>query len=169
MLFLGGKAESPQAGQLKASAALHDGSAERVFLQMVEAQGGDISVFEKMHSFHRPGARLEVPAWESGFIAKMDTTMLGWAVQRLGAGRVRASEPLDPHAGIEFHAHRGDWVEQGQPLATLYATRPGLFSEPEGLLRSAIRFSPLQPKPVELVSRVWTRTNAEAHLRNALR
>ena len=169
MLFLGGKADSPQTGQLKASTALHDGTAERVFLQMVEAQGGDISVFEKMHSFHRPGARLEVPAWESGFIAKMDTTMLGWAVQRLGAGRVRASEPLDPHAGIEFHARRGDWIEQGQPIATLYATRPGLFPEPEGLLRSAIRFSHLQPKPVELVSRVWTRTNAEAHLRNALR
>ncbi|MGA8042081.1 MAG: thymidine phosphorylase [Terracidiphilus sp.] len=169
MLHLGGKADTPQSGLAKAEATLLDGSAERIFLRMVEGHGGDTRVFEQMHTFHRPGARLEVQAWETGYIGKMDTTMLGWAVQRLGAGRVRASEPIDPHAGIEFHAHRGDWVEQGQPLATLFATRPGLLPEPEGLLRSAIRISNLQPKPVDLVSRVWTKTNAEARLRSAIR
>ena len=169
MIHLGGMAGTPHAGYLRAEAALVDGSAKRAFLCMVEAQGGDISIFEEMQAFHRPGARRVLDAWEAGYISKMDTTMLGWAVQRLGAGRVRASEPLDPHAGIEFHAHRGDWVEQGQPLATLYATRPGLFPEPEDLFRNAIRISQLQPKPVELVSRIWTRSQAEALLRDAVR
>ena len=48
-----------------------------------------------------------VEAWESGFVAEMDTTALGWAVQRTGAGREKAGEPVDPHAGILFHARRG--------------------------------------------------------------
>jgi pyrimidine-nucleoside phosphorylase len=169
MIHLGGRADTPHDGMLKAEAVLEDGTAGRIFLRMVEAQGGDARVFDQMHSFHRPGARRTIEAWESGYIARMDTTQLGWAVQRLGAGRVRASEPVDPHAGIEFHAHRGDWVEKGQPLATLFATRPGLFPEPEELVRTAIRMAPQAPRPVELVSRVWTRTNSEALLRDGIR
>ena len=169
MIHLGGRADTPHDGMLKAETALDDGTAGRIFLRMIEAQGGDARVFDQMHSFHRPGARRTLEAWESGFISRMDTTQLGWAVQRLGAGRVRASEPIDPHAGIEFHAHRGDWVEKGQPLATLFATRPGLFPEPEELVRTAIRLAPQAPRPVELVSRVWTRTNSEALLRDGIR
>jgi hypothetical protein len=68
----------------------------------------------------------------------MDTTKIGWAVQRTGAGREKAGEPVDPHAGIEFHARRGARVEEGQPIATLYATNARLLPEPIELLRQAI-------------------------------
>ena len=77
-------------------------------------------------------------AWESGFVSEMDTTALGWAVQRLGAGREKAGEPVDPHAGIAFHARRGARVERGEPMATLYATRAELLEEAEALMRRAI-------------------------------
>ncbi len=55
---------------------------------------------------------------------------IGWAVQRTGAGREKAGEPVDPHAGILFHARRGARVEKGQPIATLYATNPALSPSP---------------------------------------
>jgi thymidine phosphorylase len=61
---------------------------------------------------------------------EMDTTKIGWAVQRTGAGREKAGEPVDPHAGIEFHARRGAHVEQGQPIATLYATNKAMLPSP---------------------------------------
>ncbi len=57
-----------------------------------------------------------VKAWESGFVAEMDTTALGWAVQRTGAGREKAGEPVDPHAGILFHARRGAKVKRGRAV-----------------------------------------------------
>ena len=41
MIHLGGKAETPKAGYQKAEDALADGSALAVFMNMVEAQGGD--------------------------------------------------------------------------------------------------------------------------------
>jgi len=164
MIFLGGQADSPEAGFLRADAAIADGSALSVLMEMIEAQGGDISVFEDMAGFHKPGATQVVEAWETGYIASMDTTMLGWAVQRLGAGREKAGEPVDPHAGIYFHARRGAYVEKGQPLATLYATHAGLMAEPVSLLKSAIVFSAEEPEAVPLVSRVFTLTEAEAFL-----
>jgi pyrimidine-nucleoside phosphorylase len=99
----------------------------------------------------------------------MDTTKIGWAVQRTGAGREKAGEPVDPHAGIEFHARRGAHVEMGQPIATLYATNAALLAEPVELLKQAITISESPPQEVPLVSRVFTRETAEKHLRDAVR
>jgi pyrimidine-nucleoside phosphorylase len=169
MIFLGAQADSPEAGYARAEAVLADGSALRGFLAMIEAQGGDVSCFDDPASFHKPGATQVLVAWESGTISEMDTTKIGWAVQRLGAGREKAGEPVDPHAGIEFHARRGARVEKGQPLATLYATHAALQDEPIALLHEAISFSPALLKAVPLVSRIFTRENAESYLLNPVR
>ena len=168
MIHLGGQAATPELGYARAEAALADGSALRAFFAMIEAQGGDITVFDNP-GFHRPGATKVVSACESGFISTMDTTALGWAVQRTGAGREKAGEPVDPHAGIDFHARRGEHLEKGQPLATLYATSPALLAEPEEILKQAIHFSKAPPQEVPLVSRIFTRASAEAHLRDVVR
>jgi pyrimidine-nucleoside phosphorylase len=164
MIYLGNQAETPEAGYALAEIAISDGSALKIFMQMIEAQGGDISTFDDPWAFHKPGATQVVEAWETGYISAMDTTMLGWAVQRLGAGREKAGEPVDPHAGIHFHARRGAHVEKGQPLATLYATHSGLLAEPISLLKKAITFSAHAPDAVPLVSRVFTRKDAETFL-----
>jgi pyrimidine-nucleoside phosphorylase len=169
MIHLGGQAATPEAGYARAEAALGDGSALGNFFSMIEAQGGDVSVFNDPAGFHKPGATEVLLAWESGYIAEMDTTKIGWAVQRLGAGREKAGEPVDPHAGIDFNARRGARVEQGQPIATLYATSAALLAEPIALLKEAILISKTAPSKVSLVGRIFTRENAEAHLRDAVR
>ncbi len=164
MIHLGGQAETPESGYARAEMALVDGSALRIFFEMIAAQGGDLSVFDDMHGFHKPGATLVVAAWQSGYVAEMDTTALGWAVQRLGAGREKAGEPVDPHAGILFHARRGARVERGQPIATLYATTAAQLAEPEALLRQAIQISETPPAPGVLVRRIFTPAEAEKYL-----
>ncbi|HWA93635.1 MAG TPA: thymidine phosphorylase [Terracidiphilus sp.] len=169
MLFTGGKTSSPEEGARLAAAALADGSALSVFLKMVAAQGGDTSVFDDLTGFHRPGAARVVKAWQSGFVASIDTTALGWAVQRTGAGREKAGEPVDPHAGIVFHARRGARVEVGQPFATIFATSESMLDEPERLLRQAIHFSETPPPAVPLIGRIFTRAEAEAYLHDAVR
>jgi pyrimidine-nucleoside phosphorylase len=166
MIHLGGKARSPEAGYQFAEAALTDGSALAVFFKMVDAQEGDVTVFDDPAAFHKPGATRVVEAWQGGVIASMDTTALGWAVQRTGAGREKAGEPVDPHAGIVFHARRGAHVEAGEPVATIYATNEAMLDEPEAILRSAIHLSKDLPHAaaVPLVSRIVTRENAEEFL-----
>jgi pyrimidine-nucleoside phosphorylase len=164
MIHLGGQAETPEAGYSRAEESIADGSAVGALMEMIAAQGGDVAAFDDPASFHKPGATRVIAAWETGYIAAMDTTMLGWAVQRLGAGREKAGEPVDPHAGIAFHARRGAYLEKGQPLATLYATHAGMLDEPESLLKSAIVFGENAPEAVPLVSRVFTLGEAEAFL-----
>jgi len=169
MIHLGSEASTPKEGYRRAEAALVDGSALKHFLAMIKAQGGDVSAFDDPIGFHSPGAMEVVPAWERGFVATMDTTALGWAVQRTGAGREKADAPVDPHAGIVFHARCGAYLEKGQPMATVYATEEGMLREPVEILKQAIGFAKTQPEPVELVSRVFTRESAEEYLRNAVR
>jgi pyrimidine-nucleoside phosphorylase len=169
MIHLGGQAATPEEGYARAEKALTDGSALRLFLAMIEAQGGDVSVFEVPDRFHQPGATEVLNAWERGYVAEMDTTALGWAVQRTGAGREKAGEPVDPHAGIVFHARRGAWVERGQPFATIYATNDEMLAEATEILKQAVRFSESKPEPVPLVGKIFTRDSAEVFLENAVR
>ena len=179
MIHLGGKAPSPEIGYQLAEAALTDGSALAVFFKMVDAHGGDISVFDDPAAFHKPDVTEVLNAWKTGYIAEMDTTAIGWAVQRTGAGREpkdesevpvesRGWEPVDPHAGIVFHARRGDRVEKGQPLATIYATTPGKLAESIAMLKGAVSIENSPPKEVPaLIQKVFTRENAEAYLAGA--
>ncbi len=164
MIHLGGKAATAEAGSAMAESALMDGTALSVFFKMVDAQGGDVSAFDELVASHKPGATKVVEAWEDGYVFEMDTTMLGWAVQRTGAGREKAGEPVDPHAGIVFHAKRGARVKKGQRFATLYATNLEMLEEPAALIRKAARFSKQKPLPVPLIDRVFTRASAEAFL-----
>jgi pyrimidine-nucleoside phosphorylase len=171
MIHLGGKVPSLEAGRQLAEAALTDGSALAVFYKMINAQGGDISIFDDLTGFHKPGATHVLEAWETGYIADMDTTTIGWAVQRTGAGRDKAGAPVDPHAGIVFHAKRGAFVEQGQALATIYASTPARLAEPIALLKEAVRFSrvSLPTAPVALIQQVFTCENAAAFLGDAVK
>jgi pyrimidine-nucleoside phosphorylase len=166
MIHLGDQAATPEDGYKRAEAALKDGSALNKFFSMVVAQGGDVSVFDDLAGFHKPGATEVVPCWQSGYIAEMDTTALGWAVQRTGAGREKAGEPVDSNAGITFHARRGARVEKGKPLATIYATNSEMLREPIDFLKKAIRIADAPPDPVALVGRVFTRESAEEYLKS---
>ena len=68
----------------------------------------------------------------------MDCKQVGWAVQRLGAGRAKPGDPVSAHAGIEMHAKLGDKLEQGQPLVTLFSEDDALLDEPEAMLRDTL-------------------------------
>ncbi len=51
MIHLGGKAPTPETGYKLAEAALADGTALGIFFKMVDAQGGDVSVFRGSRRF----------------------------------------------------------------------------------------------------------------------
>jgi pyrimidine-nucleoside phosphorylase len=163
MLALGGKADDAEAGFAEAEQLIASGAAFDCFERMVEAQGGEAGVLTR--PFHAPGATREFFAPRTGYIIAMDCTDVGWAVQRLGAGRERAGEPVDPHAGIRMHAKLGSFVERGQPLSTLYAADESKFAEPESLLRGAIAFADERVPPPALVKQIITAENRKQSIK----
>jgi len=94
----------------------------------------------------------------------MDCTKIGWAVQRLGAGRERAGEVVAAHAGLEIRAKLGTRVRAGQPLFTLFTDDEGLFAEPERLLTEAVEIAD-EPAPVPpLIAQTITADNKNQFL-----
>ena len=152
MLYLGGAARSAGEGRDRAERHLMDGSALQRFEQMVALQGGDLAALT-----HQPAHRREVCAPRSGYLFTMDCTAIGWAVQRLGAGRARADEPVSAQAGLEMHAKLAAPIAQGALLCTLFADDPARFAEPEQLLANAIRIADAPPRAIPLVHETLTR------------
>ncbi len=152
MLYLGGTARSAGEGRDRAELHLVDGSALKHFEQMVALQGGDLSALK-----HNPACRSEVRAPRAGYLFSMDCTAVGWAVQRLGAGRARAGEPVSAQAGLEMHARLGASLRQGDLLCTLFADDPARFAEPEQILAGAIRIADAPPRAIPLVQETLTR------------
>jgi pyrimidine-nucleoside phosphorylase len=164
MICLGGQAANAEEGKRIAEEKLTDGSALRIFREMVAAQGGDLRALDAGAAFHTPNHRRDFCADRSGTFAAADCTKIGWAVQRLGAGRERAGEPVEPHAGLEMHVKLGDRVEAGQPLVTLFTHKEALFAEPEHLLRSALTIDDAPAAPPPLVRRIISAENKNSFL-----
>ena len=170
MIHLGGAAPTrrrwPPVGR---SGALEDGSALAVFFKMIEAQGGDTSVFDDPAAFHKPGATQVLEAWESGYISAMDTTEigLGRAAHRRGPREGRRARRSARRHRVPRPPRRAR--RQGQPsLRSTPPTQPCWPSRSNASTRpSPSPTSP--PEPVPLVSRIFTRENAEAYLQDAVR
>ena len=154
MLHLAGHAKSLEAGALLADRTLSNGTAYKAWLSIVDAQGGDIDIFANPAAFHRPSATRSLVAQSTGFLASMDCTEVGWAVQRLGAGRLKLGAPVSAHAGIEVHAKLGDWLTEGQPLITLFAEDESLLDEPYTMLDATLQISAERPALLPLVSEI---------------
>jgi pyrimidine-nucleoside phosphorylase len=156
MLYLAGRTNTPEAGAQLADEILASGDAYRAWLRIVEAQGGDVSVFEDSASHHKPQATRVVKADHSGFLASMDCKQVGWAVQRLGAGRAKPGDPVSAHAGIESHAKLGDKLEKGAAIFKLFSEDQSLLDEPEQMLRETLVISDTPPEKQPLVRETIT-------------
>ena len=98
-------------------ANLANGAAYARFAEMVKLHGGDLAAFGAL-SYPEP---VVVCAPRAGYVARIDAEGVAQVAFELGAGRAKSSDAIDPLAGVELCVTRGDRVEQGQPLARLYA------------------------------------------------
>jgi len=113
-----------------------------------------LAAFANPAAFHHPTHTSLITSDRAGYLAVMDCTQIGWAVQRLGAGRTRPGDPVSAHAGLEMHAKLGDRLEPGQPLCTLFTEDPNLLAEPEQMLRETLQISPTPPIPIPLIREI---------------
>jgi pyrimidine-nucleoside phosphorylase len=156
MLHLAGRTPTPEAGAILSDEILRSGAAYQAWLKIIAAQSGDITVFEDPAAHHKPTATRTLTAPQSGYLSSMDCKQIGWAVQRLGAGRAKPGDPVSAHAGIESHAKLGDSIQEGQPLFTLFSEDDALIAEQEQMIRDAIHIAPTQPSLQPLIREIIT-------------
>ena len=154
MIWIGGRAESFEEGKETARQVLSDGRALEKFRQMVRRQGGDDRIVEEPERMGSSRYSRDVLAGRTGFIAEMATREIGRASQHLGAGRLRKEDEIDFTAGIRMHVRIGNFVKEGDVLATLYGADSRRLEEAEIIMEAAIRISAEPVAPPKLIQKL---------------
>jgi pyrimidine-nucleoside phosphorylase len=145
MVLRGWKGEEAEAA---VAGALADGSALAAWERIILAHGGDPAP----ELLPQPRASIEIPATNSGYVTSCDGEDLGRVAAEVGAGRRRVDEELAHGAGLLIRARLGDWVESGQPVATLLLGEREVDRERlVASIRAAVMIGPERIDPPELI------------------
>ncbi|MFQ5522572.1 MAG: thymidine phosphorylase [Acidimicrobiia bacterium] len=147
MLELGGV----DGGRDRLVAALHTGAALRKFVDVVKAHGGDPEAVVDPDRLPLAPYEATITAPASGYVARCDALTVGIAATRLGAGRERKEDSIDPGVGITIEAKIGDLVNQGDALATVRYSDPARWEAQREHLATAWEIVDDPTDPPELV------------------
>lgn len=125
---------------------LHSGRALAKFIEMVAAQGGDLNAPRP-----RCATQAEIVSPRSGFVSRINTEALGFAVIEMGGGRRVMTDRIDHGVGLEMLVRIGDRVGLGQPLVRVYAPA-AKFEAVKPLIRNAIMIHTQPVTPPLLIS-----------------
>jgi pyrimidine-nucleoside phosphorylase len=117
---------------------LEDGTAWKKWCAMVEAQGGKAADTERILEIHRAPLVQQIRAERSGKIRKMDAEGIGRACIALGAGRSKATDPVDYAVGCSGIRKVGETVEAGETLLEIHARDPQSLSIAVGLVHRSL-------------------------------
>ncbi len=150
MLILGGYAKDEKEARKKLSYLIESGKALEKFEEWVRAQGGDVRVISDTSIL--PSARIveEIESPRSGYISQIDAQEVGIASMRLGAGRTKKDEEIDPAVGVVLYKKIGDYVKKKEPLFEIHANDEEKLAEAKERLLAAYNWSdePVTPPPL---------------------
>lgn len=121
--------------------ALASGKGLQKLKEMIEAQGGDSRVCDEVERLPQAPIREPVQAENDGYLARVDGTALGLAAQRMGAGRAKKEDVIDPAVGFVMEKRIGDWVKKGDVIATLHARNAQSAAQAKTAILAALGFS----------------------------
>lgn len=119
--------------QQRLQQVLDNGAAAECFNRMCYGLGGPLDFVSK-YARYLQAAPLEVavyatPAMFGQYLHHIDTRSLGYAVVKLGAGRIHASDLVDPRVGLTDILEIGSLIEADRPLAIVHASHTHHLAE----------------------------------------
>jgi len=155
MFFLGGACKTVAQGKQLSEEILASGKAFDRFRQVVELQGGDISVIDDPARLPGTGHCVDVPSPQSGFVTAIACEQVGTACVILGGGRERKEDSVDPAVGIVVHKKIGDQVSVGESLCTIHCHSDAQAARARRLLEDSYQIAAAAPaRETSLIHRV---------------
>jgi pyrimidine-nucleoside phosphorylase len=121
MLVLANVAPDIDAARNDLVNAIVTGKAAQYFQKIIEAQGGNPGVVDDPAALPQAAECELYQAPRRGFIARVEPKTIGRGIIEMRGGRTRVDDVIDPAVGFVITARPGDWVEAGEPLATIFA------------------------------------------------
>ena len=102
---------------------IRDGSAFTKFLEMVQAQGGDVEYILHPERFEVAKNIVPIYAKNRGYVKNIDALEIGLSSMTLGGGRETLDDVIDMAAGIMLVKKVGDEVNEGDVLCYLHSNK----------------------------------------------
>jgi pyrimidine-nucleoside phosphorylase len=144
MLMLAGIASERADARQRLEQAVASGAAFEKLQQVTVAQGGDPAVLLDPSLLPQPDNEHIVRATKGGYVVRVDAFEIGTAALRLGAGRERKEDDIDPSVGIAVEAKIGDEVAAGQALARIFWNDEGKLADALPMTEGAFEISEQQ-------------------------
>lgn len=152
MIYLGGKADSITKGIRKSEEAVANGQAFEKWLNLTEAQGGQIDCLQDFEKYDMARHQVEIKAEGEGFIQAMDAFKIGLASLELGAGRRTKEDSIDPAAGIVLKKKTGDAVKKGETIALAFTNKEHTLELADQLFGEAVKIGNEKPMSQQMVT-----------------
>jgi pyrimidine-nucleoside phosphorylase len=163
MLMLAHAAASHDEARRQMEIAISSGRAAAKLQEIIAAQGGNPGVVEDPAVLPQATACELYEAPRRGFVARVEPRAIGRGLIALGGGRTRMDDAVDPTVGFVITAKPGDWVEAGEPLATVFARDSSGIEAGCAALREAIGIADEAEHPLPLISHRVTREGVEVY------
>ncbi len=161
MLYVAGKGSLEECTEL-VKETINSGKALKKLREMVLAQGGNLSEFEKSdYLASLEGYEYKVFSDEDGYIFKVDAEKIGKSAMILGAGREKKEDSIDYRAGIILNKKTGDSVKKGELIATFYSSDRKKCIEAKEMFNQAIVFRKEAPVACPLIQAKVTESGVE--------
>ncbi len=132
-------------------AALASGLARDRFLAIVAAQGGRLAGQRADWGLPPALASETLTAAAAGYMPAADAAAIGRLCVRLGAGRARVDDAVDPAAGIQFLKDWGEPVLPGEAIARVEGNDPQRVAAAAAALTPLIAAQVAPPPAVSLL------------------
>lgn len=132
-------------------------SALNKLAELVEAQGGDCNAVFDTSLLPQASIIEEYTAKESGYVSSIVCDRVGLAAMVLGGGRETKESTIDLAVGIVLHKKVGDYVKEGESIATFYANDASKMADAKKRFEGTYSFSSEKVKKQPLIQYIVTK------------
>ena len=151
MVLAAGKADTKEGAEELLKQTIQKKTALDKLAEFVEAQGGERRYVYQPELLPAAGIQMQVINTETGYVGGIQAEEIGLASLILGGGRVTKDSPIDLSVGILLHKKRGQAVQPGEALATVYANDMEKAKEAYGKIVRAYSILPEAPEELPMI------------------
>jgi pyrimidine-nucleoside phosphorylase len=152
MLLLARRAPTREQARELLGSAIASGAAVRKLQELIEAQGGNPAVVDDPAVLPQAEECELFLAPQRGFVARVEPRTIARGLATLASGASLAAGAGREAVGFVISAKPGDWVEAGEPLATVFARTSQDIARGRAALGEAIRIADEVEAPLPLIS-----------------
>ena len=145
------KCNSLEEGRKMLAENIENGKGLEKLKELIIQQGGNSNIIDDYSLLPHAKHSFKVLSTSEGYITEIDASKIGRASVETGAGRRTKADILDYGAGLIMKVRLGEYVNEGNEIAEIFASSEEKCIAAQELLLSAIKTSSEKPSKEKLI------------------